>query len=94
MFSPTTPLTVIALLAVVGWPLAAGLAVVLWSKARAAARARREAAIDGELKGLYRTVAGRPVPERLALVVEALEEAEAMAPRPAATPAKRPQPAG
>ena len=93
MFVPTTPLEVAAILAAVGWPFAAGLGLVLWSKARAAERARREAALEGELKGLYRTVAGRPVPERLALVVDALEEAEALAPRPAKARAKRPEPA-
>jgi hypothetical protein len=94
MFEAATPLQIAALLAAVGWPFAAGLGLVLWSKTRAAERARREAAVEGELKGLYRTVAGRPVPERLALVVEALEEAEAMAPRPVDAPAKAPQPAG
>lgn len=69
----------VGLVAVFAWPLALGLTVVLWSKVRAAERVRREAALGAELRGLYRMVEGQAVPERLALVVEALEEADAMA---------------
>lgn len=76
-----SPLEIAGLVAAVAWPFALGLAVVLWSKSRAAARRRRLAALDAELRGLFRTVEGRRVPERLALVVEALEEAQAMQPR-------------
>jgi hypothetical protein len=76
-------------LAAAGWPLAAGLSVVLWSKVRAAARLRREHALTGELARLYRGVEASPVPERLALVVEALEEADAMAAQ--APPVGRPR---
>ncbi|MDB5447016.1 MAG: hypothetical protein JWQ97_2333 [Phenylobacterium sp.] len=43
------------------WPLLAGLGVVFWSRARAAAHARRVAAMDGQLKGLYRTVQAKPL---------------------------------
>lgn len=62
------------------WPLLAGLGVVFWSRARAAAHARRVAAMDGQLKGLYRTLQAKPLPARLAMVVEALEEGEELAP--------------
>jgi len=58
------------------WPLAAGVAVVLWSKVRAAARAKRVATMEGQLKTLYRDVESKPVPGRLKLVVDALKEGE------------------
>jgi len=74
---PSSPDIALAATAV-AWPLVAGLGVVFWSKARSARRARQRAAVDAEVKSLYRQVEGRPVPERLALVVEALEEAEAL----------------
>ena len=61
------------------WPLAAGAAVVIWSKARAAAHARRVAAMQGQLQDLYRSIEAKPVPARLAMVVEALEEGEELA---------------
>lgn len=66
------------------WPLALGVAVVLWSKARAARHARRLAAMETELKSLYRSVEIKPVPQRLAMVVEALQEGEELAPGAAA----------
>ena len=78
MIEVSSPLQIAALAAAVGWPLIAGLGVVLWSKARAAERARKLAAAEGEMRGLYRKMEAEPVPERLLLVVEALEEAEAM----------------
>jgi len=83
-------LQIAAVAAAVGWPFAAGLGVVLWSKARAAERQRRMAALEGDLRNLYRDVEGRPIPDRLALVVEALEEAEALKPAAAGAPAKSP----
>jgi hypothetical protein len=94
MLGAASPLQIALVLAAVSWPFAAGLGVVLWSKARAARRARREAAVEGELKGLFRVVEGKAVPERLALVVDALEEAEAMrtAVRGREKPAKTPVP--
>jgi len=73
--------------AAVGWPLLAGLAVVAWSKRRAALAARREGDLDARLKGLYRTVESREPPERLALVIDTLAEqaeVEALAAREAA----------
>jgi hypothetical protein len=82
-----------AVAAAILWPLAAGLLLVAWSRARAAERARRERVLTAELRSLYRTVEGRPVPERLAVVVEALEEAEAMAAE-AAPPAPKSTRAG
>lgn len=86
--APTLQIAAVA--AAVGWPFAAGLGVVLWSKARAAERQRRMAALEDDLRNLYRDVEGRPIPDRLALVVEALEEAEALKPAAAGAPAKRP----
>jgi hypothetical protein len=59
---------------VVGWPLLAGFAVVVWSKRRAAAAARQSADLDARLKGLYRTMELREPPERLSLVIDTLEE--------------------
>ena len=58
------------------WPLAAGFAVVVWSKARAAARAKRIANVEDDLKSLYRDIEASPLPNRLTLVVDALEEGE------------------
>ena len=54
MSSFASPLQIAAVVAAVAWPFAAGLAVVLWSKARAAARARREDTLDGDLQGMFR----------------------------------------
>ena len=62
------------------WPLGAGVAVVLWSKARAAAHARKVAAMETHLRGMFREIEDRPLPGRLAMVVEALEEGESLAP--------------
>lgn len=89
MTSLAPSLQIAAVAAAVGWPFAAGLGVVLWSKARAAERQRRMAALEGDLRNLYRDVEGRPLPDRLALVVEALEEAEALKPAAPAAPAKK-----
>lgn len=66
------------------WPLAAGVAVVLWSKGRAAARARRIAETDGQLRSLYRSVEMKPLPPHLTMVVDALQEGEELAPGPGA----------
>jgi hypothetical protein len=78
-------------------PLAAGLAVVLWSRFRAAAHDRALLRIDGRLNRLYAAAAARPVPAWLAVTLPALEEhddilrvAEACQSR---TPGRRPAPA-
>jgi hypothetical protein len=68
------PLQIAAASAAVVWPLAAGATLVLWTKARAAERRRKLALIEGRLQGMFRTVEAQPVPDRLDLVVEALEE--------------------
>jgi uncharacterized iron-regulated membrane protein len=60
--------------AAVGWPLVAGLGVVIWSKRRAALAARQSAELDARVKGLYRTIELREAPERLTLVIDTLEE--------------------
>jgi hypothetical protein len=78
MSSIAAPLQIAATGAAIVWPLAAGATLVLWTKARAAERRRRLALIEGGLQGLFRSVQGQPLPERLELVVDALEEHEAM----------------
>jgi hypothetical protein len=60
------------------WPLAAGLGLVMWTKARAAAHARKVAAMELKLRGMFREVEERPVPPHLAMVVDALEEGDAL----------------
>ncbi|WP_395670393.1 hypothetical protein [Phenylobacterium sp.] len=72
-----SPFQIAAVLAAAGAPLAAGLGVVLWSKLRAANRARHEAELDADLKTMFQTLEGRATPPQLNLVVEALEEASA-----------------
>lgn len=81
-----SPVQIAVVAAAVGWPLMAGLAVVAWSKARAAAQAAKTADLDARLKGLYRTVELRGTPPRLAVVVDALEEHAAMQATLAAAP--------
>jgi hypothetical protein len=74
-----SPLQITAITAAVAWPLAAGLALVAWSKFRAGAHSRRALALEGRVRGLYRHLEVQPTPERLALVVDALEERDAIA---------------
>lgn len=76
------------------WPLAAGFAVVVWSKVRAAARAKQVAKMEGDLKDLYRAVETKPAPSRLMLVVDALEEGDELAARGVRTGARKGTPAG
>jgi hypothetical protein len=78
MSSFAAPLQIAAASSAIIWPLAAGVTLVLWTKARAAERRRRLALIDGGLKGMFRTVEGQGVPDRLELVVDALEEHDDM----------------
>jgi hypothetical protein len=75
----------VAVAAAVFWPLAAGVAVVLWSRIRAAERRRRLALMDERVRGQFRSVESQPVPERFDLVVDALEESalDARPPAPA-----------
>jgi hypothetical protein len=80
MNSLASPLEAVAVVAAVGWPFAVALGFVTWSRARAARRTGE--GLRDEHGGHYRMVDGRAVPERLALVLEALEEAQAR--RPAA----------
>lgn len=86
--SLANPLQVTALVGVIAWPLAAGVAVVFWSKARASAHARKTAAIEAGLKGLYSEIERQPVPPRLSLVADALEEGEALKAAPRRAPRK------
>ena len=73
-----SPVQIAVVAAAVGWPLIAGLAVVAWSKARAATQAAKAADLDVRLRGLYRTVELRGAPPALAVVIDALDEHEAM----------------
>ena len=73
-----SPIQIAVLAAAVGWPLMAGLAVVMWTKSRAAAQAQKAVDLDARLRGLYRTVELRETPPGLAVVIDALEEHEAM----------------
>ena len=75
-----SPMEMAAIVAALGWPLLAGLALVVWTKLRAGAQQRQQAALDAELKGMFRSIETRPAPERLTMVVDALEEGEAMKP--------------
>lgn len=74
-----TPMQLTTVAAVAVWPLAAGFAAVFWSRARSAAHARRLAAVDIGVRGMFRAVELQPMPERLALVVDALSEHDAIA---------------
>ena len=68
------------------WPLAAGAAVVVWSRVRAAAHARRTAAVEQQMRNAYRALETRPAPRELVRVVDALDEGEALAAQAAAQP--------
>lgn len=83
MSSLASPLQIAATSAAVVWPLAAGATLVMWTKARAAERRRRLAALESGLQGLFRSVEAQPVPDRLELVVDALEEPAAVTPKAA-----------
>lgn len=80
MINLASPLQVATLVSVLAWPLLAGVGVVFWSRARAAAHARRVAVMESHLQGMFRTLETKPIPQRLAMVVEALEEGEELTP--------------
>lgn len=65
------------------WPLAAGLTLVLFTKWRAAKRARALAAVEARLKAGYAAIETSPIPPRLSFVIEVLEEAAVADERPA-----------
>lgn len=79
MSSFASPLQMTTIAAVAAWPLAAGLGLVIWTKFRAAAHARRMGRVDLQVRGMFRAVELQPMPDRLALVVDALEEQDAIA---------------
>lgn len=74
------------------WPLAAGVAIVVWSRIRAAAHARRVAAVEKQMRDAYRGLEARPAPRELVRVVEALDEGEAKAARTPAQPKRETSP--
>ena len=80
MSSLPSTMQIATIASAVVWPLGAGLAVVMWSKARAAAHARKVAAMEVRLRGMFRDIEERAVPAHLSVVVDALEEGEALAP--------------
>lgn len=72
-------LTILLIVGALAWPFVTGLSVVLWSKARAK---RREAAllrVEAGVRQLYETLEAQPIPPRLAVTVDAMQEAEEMA---------------
>ncbi|WP_374471435.1 hypothetical protein [Phenylobacterium sp.] len=64
------------------WPLAAGLALVLFTKWRAAKRDRALAPVEARLKAGYGAIEASPIPRRLSFVIEVLEETAAACERP------------
>jgi hypothetical protein len=72
------PVHLAAATAAIAWPAAAGVTLVLWSRARAAERRRRLAVLEGGIKGLFRAVESQPLSPQLELVVEAIAEQAAM----------------
>ena len=83
-----SPLRIAVIAAAVAWPLAAGLAVVMWSRGRAARHAVRAADLDARLRGFFRTVELRAAPPALASVIDTLEADAAIGPPLAAPPAR------
>lgn len=77
-----TSMPLLTLLLIVGaltWPFAAGLAAVLWSKRRAKLRDASLARVEVGVRQLYESLEAQPIPPRLAVTVDALQEAEEMA---------------
>ena len=74
------PLQIATVSLAVLWPVGTGLALVLWTRARAAERVRRLAAIEHGLQGLFRSIESQAAPGRLELVVDALAEQAAIGP--------------
>jgi hypothetical protein len=70
----TDPMQIATIANTLVWPLVVGVAVVLWR------RARKRAAMQARLQGSYRDIETQPVPDNLALVLEALDEGEELAP--------------
>ena len=81
MAASTSFMQVATLANALGWPLAVGVAVVTWSRIRAAAHSRRTADAERRLRDHYRRLEDRSVPPRLPQTLEALEEGEELAPR-------------
>jgi len=82
-------LTVLLIVGALAWPFAAGLGAVLWSKARARRREAALARVEAGVRRLYETLEAQPVPPRLAVTVDALQEAEEMAAAKAAARRRR-----
>jgi hypothetical protein len=74
-----SPQTLFLIVGALSWPFAVGLAVVLWSKRRAKLRENSLARVEVGVRQLYESLESQPVPPRLAVTVDALQEAEEMA---------------
>lgn len=82
-------LTVFLIAGALASPFLAGLGVVAWSKVRAQQRASSLARVEAGVRHLYASMEAEPVPPRLAVTVEALQEAEEMAAAKAAVRRQR-----
>lgn len=82
-------MTLFLIVAAVSWPFAVGLATVLWSKRRAKLREASLARVEVGVRQLYETLEAQPIPPRLAVTVDALQEAEEMAATKAAMRRRR-----
>lgn len=72
-------LTVLLIVGALAWPFAIGATVVLWSRARARRREAALANVEAGVRQLYSTLEAQPIPPRLAVTVDAMQEAEEMA---------------
>ena len=74
----TSPLEILIFVLALGWPFAAGLGVLLWSNTRAPERKRGRRGAEASPVGPARSGTPRADQERLAQMIEALDEAEAL----------------
>jgi Flp pilus assembly protein TadB len=89
MMSSISLLTLLLIVGALAWPFAAGLGVVLWSKSRAKKREAAMARVEAGVRHLYESLEAQPIPPRLAVTVDALQEAEEMAAAKAAIRRRR-----
>ena len=89
MMSSIPLVTLLIVAGALAWPFAAGLGVVLWSKRRARLREASMARVEAGVRQLYETLEAQPIPPKLAVTVDALQEAEEMAAAKAAARRQR-----
>lgn len=86
----TIPLfTLVLVVGALVWPFAVGLGAVLWTKARAKRRAAALILVEDGVRQLYASMQEQPIPPRLAVTVDAMQEAEEMAAAKAAVRRQR-----